>query len=328
MKVLVTGGGGFLGSNLCRKLLTEGFDVLAVGRRRYPELEAQGIECRVVDLRDGAAVDDACRHQDVVFHVGAMAGIWGPRRQFWETNVDGTRHVIDACRRHNVGRLVYTSSPSVVFGEEELCGVTESQPYPSSYLATYPETKALAERMVLDANGPALTTVALRPHLIWGPGDPHLLPRVVDRARRGQLRQVGDGRNLVDIIYIDNAVEAHTLAAAALNPQAACAGRAYFISQGEPVLLWPWLNDILVRVGVQPVHRSVSYSAARRVGAVLEFAYRLGRLRAEPKMTRFLAAQLAKSHYFDISAARQDLGYYPKVSTATGVQRVIPDLMT
>lgn len=260
---------------------------------------------------------------DAVFHVAAKAGVWGAARDFESINVDGTRNVVAACRAQGVPKLVYTSSPSVVFGRDDLCGVNESQPYPSRYLAAYPRTKAVAERMVLEANDPKLATVALRPHLIWGPGDPHLIPRVIDRARRGKLRQVGDGKNLVDITYIDNAAEAHVLAADALTTASACAGRAYFISQGEPVALWQWLNQLLDAVGAPKVTKRMSVGAASVLGGVLERAYTLLRLPGEPIMTRFVANQLAKSHYFDISAARRDFGYAPRVSLTEGMSRLV-----
>ena len=321
MKALVTGGGGFLGSCIVGMLHDRGDDVTAFGRRRYPHLDALGINTIQGDLRDTDAVRAAGRGMDVVFHVAGLPGIWGTRRSFWETNVDGTANVIDSCRVNGVRKLIYTSSPSVVFGDQPLCGVDESQPYPSRFLAHYPASKAAAEQMVIRANGDDLATVALRPHLIWGPGDPHLLPRVVERAKRGQLLQVGDGSNRVDITYIDNAAEAHLLAADALQDGKPCAGKAYFISQGEPVLLWPWLNEMLQAAGAPPVTRSISHANARRLGAVLETIYRLLRLSREPRMTRFLADQFADSHYFDISAAERDLGYRPKISTAEGMKR-------
>jgi len=326
MKALVTGGGGFIGGRVARMLRERGDHVSILGRRRYPRQEKEGIKTFQVDLRDAEGVRRACRGMEIVYHVAAIPGIWGRRRDFWEINVDGTGHVIEGCRAAGVGKLVFTSSPSVVFGEEALCDVDESQPYPRRYLADYPETKAVAERMVLAANGPNLATVALRPHLVWGPGDPHLIPKVVRRARAGKLVQVGDGTNLVDITYIDNAAQAHVLAGDALAPDAACAGRAYFISQGEPVALWPWLNELLVALQVKPVRRTISYKAARRMGATLEAGYRLLRMRREPPMTRFLACQLALSHYFNIEAARRDLGYAPTVSTVEGVSRLVSSL--
>lgn len=323
MKALVTGGGGFLGGRIVAMLDAAGHDVTALGRNAYPWLTEAGIGTLQADIRDAAAMRAACRGAEVVFHVAAVPGVWGKRRTFWEINVGGTRNVLQACQEGGVAKLVYTSSPSVVFGEEELCGVDESQPYPARYLADYPETKAVAEQAVLEANGRNLATVALRPHLIWGPGDPHLIPRVVSRAKQGKLMQVGDGKNRVDITYIDNAAEAHLNAADSLAPGAACAGRAYFISQGEPVSLWSWINELLGRLGVPLVSRTISHQTAHRVGWLAEALYRLLRLRGEPLMTRFLASQLAKSHYFDISSARRDLGYVPRVSTKEGMEILV-----
>ncbi len=323
MKALVTGGGGFLGSRIAQMLADRGDEVVVLGRKRYPHHERAGIRTIQADLRDAEAVRQACGGMDVVFHAGALTGVWGKRKTFQETNVGGTQNVIDACLRQPVRRLVYTSSPSVVFGEDELCGVDETQPYPHRYLAAYPETKAEAERRVLGANGPDLATVALRPHLIWGPGDRHLIPRVIARARAGRLVQVGDGTNLVDITYIDNAAEAHLLAADALRSGSPCAGRAYFISQGEPVVLWSWINELLTAVGAPIVTKTVSFRRAYRFGAVLEFSYRLAGFLNEPVMTRFVACQLAKNHYFDISAAQRDFGYMARISTEEGLQRLV-----
>ena len=327
MKALVTGGGGFVGTRVAQMLAERGDDVVVLGRSRYPHLEAAGIETVQADLRDAGAVEKACAGVDVVFHVGGLTGVWGNRRTFYDINVGGTSNVIDACNRHGVGRLVFTSSPSVVFGTEDVCGVDESYPYSARYLAVYPETKAEAERCVLRANGPNLATVAIRPHLVWGPGDKNLIPRVLARARAGRFLQVGDGKNLVDITYIDNAAEAHLDAADVLAPESPCAGRAYFISQGEPVAFWPWINGVLAAVGVPQVSRAISYKTAHRIGATLEFIYRCLRIQKEPIMTRFVASQLAKSHYFNISAARKDFGYDPRISTEEGVRRLAASIL-
>lgn len=323
MKALVTGAGGFLGLYVAEQLVARGDQVRAYCRGRYATLDALGVETVQGDLRDARAVAAACEGVDVVFHVAGVAGVWGHWDYYYGVNTLGTRHVIDGCRRHGVGRLVYTSSPSVTFDGSPQRGVDESAPYPSRWLCHYPHTKALAEQDVLAANGAGgLVTCSLRPHLIWGPRDQHLIPRLLDRARRGQLRRVGDGQNRVDMIYVENAADAHLQAADALAAGSPVAGRAYFLSQDEPVRLWQWIDKILGLAGLPPVERSISLGAARRIGAAMELAYKALRIKSEPRMTRFLAAQLGADHYFAISRAKNDFGYRPRVSTAEGMRRL------
>ncbi len=322
MTVLVTGGGGFLGRAIVRRLVERAVPVRTFSRGEYPELAALGAEQVRGDLGDPDAVAAAVEGCDLVFHVAALPGIWGPYEPYYRTNVIGTENVLAACRRHGVRRLVYTSSPSAVFNGRDMEGVDESVPYPEHYEAHYPRTKAMAEQAVLRANGPDLATVALRPHLIWGPGDNHLIPRLLARARAGRLRQIGTRPRMVDAVYIDNAADAHLLAADRLAPGSAVAGRAYFISQGEPLPLWDLVNRILAAAGLPPVTRSVPYGMALAAGGLLEAVYRLLRLRGEPPMTRFLARELATAHWFDLTAARRDLGYRPAVTTAEGLRRL------
>jgi nucleoside-diphosphate-sugar epimerase len=324
VKVLVTGGGGFLGRHIVSKLLARGDSVRVLGRRAYPDLETQGVETILADLQDAAAVGQACRGMEAVFHVGAQAAYWGSWRSFYGPNVMGTRNVLEGCRKADVRKLIYTSTPSVVSAHGGLEGADESVPYPDRYVCHYPDTKAVAERLVLAANGVGgLLTVSLRPHLIFGPGDPHLFPRIIARARRGQLFQVGEGRNRVDVVYVENAAEAHLLAAEKMGTGSPVNGQAYFISQGIPVVLWAWINGILERLGLPRVRRKLSHGMAKAVGAAMEIAYTVLPLRGEPRMTRFLADQLATSHYFDISKARKDLGYEPRISTEDGLERTL-----
>ncbi len=329
MHALVTGGGGFLGGYIVEALLARGDCVRSFGRGEYPQLSAQGVEVVRGDLRDRAAVIAACEQIDCVFHTAALAGIAGTWTEYLNTNCIGTLNVLRGCRAHRVRRLVYTSSPSVVFAGQDQCGVDESSPFNVKWLnrrgAYYSLSKLLAEIAVRRANGRrrGLRTCALRPHLIWGPGDTQLVPRLIERACSRRLRRVGDGMNLVDITYVENAAEAHLLAADALaKVNSPVAGKAYFISQGQPVNCWQWMDEILGLVDLPPVKKSVSLKAASRIGAVCELIYRFLRLTAEPPMTRFLAAQLGTSHWFDISAARRDLGYNPRVSTAEGMRRL------
>lgn len=326
MKALVTGAGGFLGQYIVEQLVARGDQVRALVRREAPGLSRLGVELTRGDIRSAADVAQACKGVDVVFHTAAIASIWGPWRLFYETNTLGTRHVIEGCRKHAVPKLVFTSSPSVTFDGDDQCNVDESVPYPTRWLAHYPHTKALAEQEVLAANGKDLLTCALRPHLIWGPRDQHLIPRLLARARSGQLRQVGDGQNLVDTIYVENAAAAHLLAADALAPESPVAGRAYFLSQGEPVNCWGWINKILRLAGISPVNRRISLRVAYSAGAMLEALWKVTRRTSEPRMTRFLALQLAKHHYFDIRRARNDFGYRPEISTEEGLRRLAVSL--
>ncbi len=320
MRALVTGGGGFLGRYVVQQLLVRGDTVRSLVRGDYPQLAALGVECLRGDLRDAAATRAACAGVDVVFHVAGVAGIWGPWDHFYGINVLGTRHVIEGCRQHGVPRLVYTSSPSVTFDGRPQEGVDETVGYARRWLCHYAHTKALGEQEVLAANSAELATCALRPHLIWGPGDEQLVPRLIARARAGQLRRVGDGTNLIDMVYVDNAASAHLQAADSLSPKAPTAGSAYFISQGEPVNCWQWIDEILVLAGLPAVRRSISLRAAWRIGAVMEAVYGTLRLGGEPRMTRFLAAQLGMAHYFDIGKARRDFGYEARVSKPLGMQ--------
>ena len=325
MTALVTGGGGFLGGAIVRLLRQRGRTVRSFTRTAYPWLDELGVEQTLGDLCDrllAARAFGALVGADVVFHAAAQAGICGRYADFFATNVTGTENILAACRKHGVQKLVYTSTPSVVHTGADLEGVDESIPYPKHFDAAYPETKALAEKAVLAANGPDLATVALRPHLIWGPGDPHLIPRVLARAREGKLRRIGSRAVKIDVTYIDNAADAHLLAAEKLAPGSPVSGRAYFISNGEPVELWGFIERILAEAGLPPVTRTVSAWKARLAGRVLEWVYRGFRLPGEPPMTRFVANQMSTSHWYNISAARGDLGYEPRVSIDEGMRRL------
>jgi len=318
--VLVTGGGGFLGRAIVRRLTARGDRVRSLARNHYDALEKMGVDQVRGDLFDAAVVEKACHGRDLVFHVAAKPPPWGKYDDYYRTNVIGSRHVINACLSQNVSRLVYTSTPSVIFNGKDLAGVDESFPYPPRYNAYYPETKALAEKSIVNAAGNNLKTIILRPHEIWGPEDPHFLPRLLVRAKK--LKQIGNGRNLVDTLYIDNAADAHVLAADKLKENPQLSGRIYFITQDEPIPAWDMINAILKAAGHGPVKGFLPFRSAWLMGAILEFFYRVFALPGEPPMTRFLAEAVATSHWFDISAAKKDLGYYPTVSTVEGLKRL------
>jgi nucleoside-diphosphate-sugar epimerase len=324
MKLLVTGGAGFLGQALCRALQAQGHEVTSFQRSHSAALEAAGVRQVHGDLADAAAVHAALEGQQGVFHNAAKAGAWGSEESYFAANVTGTRNVLAAMRAHGVGRLVYTSTPSVTHsGRSAVEGGNEiNTPYGEHFKAPYPATKLIAEKEVLAANDATLATVALRPRLIWGPGDTQLLPRLVERARAGRLRFIGGGHNRMDTTYIDNAAQAHVQAFDALAPGAACAGKAYFISNGEPREVRRIVNDLLAAAGQPPVDKSLPFGLAYAAGAVLERAWPLLRLDGEPPMTRFLAEQLSTPHWYDISAAARDFGYVPRVSMDEGLERL------
>jgi 2-alkyl-3-oxoalkanoate reductase len=326
MKALVTGGGGFLGGAVVRLLQQRGEAVRSLTRSAYPWLDELGVEQSLGDLADPEAVERAVIGCDIVFHTAAKAGVWGRYSDFFNTNVTGTENVIAACKKHGIRKLVYTSTPSVVHGGGDIEGGNESLPYPTHFDAYYPATKATAEKAVLAANGPGFATVALRPHLIWGPSDPHLIPRLLTRARSGKLRRIGSRPVKVDATYIDNAADAHILAGDRLNAGSPVAGKVYFISNGEPVELWPFIDRILAAAGLPPLTRTVPAWQARLAGRVLEGLYWLFRLPGEPPMTRFVANQMSTAHWYDISAAKRDLGYEPKISVEEGLQRIAESL--
>ena len=324
MRVLVTGCGGFLGREIVRQLIDRGEQVSGIARGEYPELIAWGMEHRRGDLTDASFVERAINGMDTVVHTAAVAGVWGSRKYFERNNVLATDHVIKACEAANVRNLVFTSSPSVTFDGEHQRGVDESEPYPKKWLCHYPRTKAIAEQMVLNSHRlDGLRTVALRPHLVWGEHDPHILPRIIIRSQQGRLRVVGDGTNLVDTVHVINAAGAHLDAMDSLekSPEHA-GGRAYFIAQDAPVNCWDWIRDICKIGGAPEPGKAISYPMAYRIGSTLEATYKILRKRDEPPMTRFVAAQLAKDHYFDISAAKERLGYRVRISMEDGLARL------
>ncbi|MCZ6697979.1 MAG: NAD-dependent epimerase/dehydratase family protein [Planctomycetota bacterium] len=320
VKTLVTGGGGFLGGAIVERLIARGDSVRCLARGDYPGLRSMGVEVVRGDIADADVVASACRGCDLVFHVAARAGIGGRYDDYHKPNVIGTQNVISGCRAGGVSRLVHTSSPAVVFDGSDMAGVDESVPYALRHHGHYSKTKSIAELAVLAADGPDLSTCALRPHLIWGPRDNQLVPRIINRAK--SLRRIGGANPLVDTTYIDNAADAHILAADRLSQGSPASGKAYFISNGEPRPLWDMVNGILAAADLPAVTRSVPIWVAKAVGAVLETTYSVLRLSGEPRMTRFLAAELSTTHWFDISAARRELGYEPGVTLDEGLARL------
>jgi nucleoside-diphosphate-sugar epimerase len=329
MRILVTGGGGFLGTWIIKELLKNPkYIVTNISRHVYPHLEDMGVPTIRGDITRKEDVERALSQGfDAIFHVAALAGVWGKYETYYSINYLGTKNLIDEARSKGVSRFIYTSTPSVVFGKEDILDGNEELAYPEKFLTAYAQTKALAERLVLSSNDSAtFMTCAIRPHLIWGPGDPHLFPRVIQRGREGKLKIVGDGENLVDISYVENAALAHVRAFEALESHSRVCGQAYFIGQEKPVKLWPFINQVLGFAKVDPVLNAIDVKTAYRIGWLLEKVYGLlGVQKPEPPMTRFVALNLAKSHYFSHEKAKRDFGYEVRVSTEEGLRRTFAE---
>ncbi len=322
MKVFVTGGRGFLGSAIVQQLVGEGYEVVTFSRGQYKAVEKHGIIHHKGNLSDFANLKTAMRGCEAVFHVAAMTGIWGSHASFYETNVTGTKNIIKACVELGIHHLVYTSSASVIYqGSSE--GKNEALPYPKKFDALYPLTKAIAEQAILAANGPDLITCALRPHLIWGPNDTHLLPRLLVRRRKDQLRLIGNKEYRVDTIYVDNAACAHLQALKMMNRNPdSVAGKAYFISQDEPITIGAFINRLLDTAGLPPVNKTMNADIALFAGWLFQNVYNLFNIHSEPVLTVFLAKQLSSSHWYDISAAKRDFGFAPSISIDEGMKRL------
>lgn len=322
-RALVTGGGGFVGLHIVKQLRAADIDCVVLGRNTYSEVESLGASCIACDIRDSTAVKRAITNVDTVFHVAALAGIWGEWDDYYQINVRGTDNVIAACKKNEVQNLIYTSTPSVVFNGDDIVGGDESLPYGKKVLCNYAKSKIIAERNILTSNSGTLKTCAIRPHLVWGPGDPHLIPRLLERGRKRELKKVGSCKNLVDISYVENVATAHLLAAKNLETSGTAAGKAYFISQGEPVNLWDWVDELYAAFKVPALNKRVPFPIAYGAGAILEIIHKFLAPAKEPKMTRFLAEQLAKSHCFSIKNAKRDLGYNVTISTKEGMKRLL-----
>ena len=318
MKILVTGGGGFLGSSICRQLSKLNHQVIAFQRSPAPHLEVHGIVIAQGDITDYHGLLAAAKGCEAIIHTAGKAGVWGDPADYHRINVDGTANVIKVCREQSIPILVYTSSPSIVHSGGDIGGADESLPIADHFNAPYPASKAEAEKMVTAANSAELKTVALRPHLIWGPGDPHILPRLAAKVRGGTLTLPGPDK-IIDTIFVENAALAHVKALEELHGAARCAGKAYFVTNNEPMPQGEIIGKLLAAIGIEVKIRAVPVSIAKTAGAICEIIWRTFRLKSEPPVTRFSVEQLATAHWFDTSAAERDFGYTPAITIAEGL---------
>jgi nucleoside-diphosphate-sugar epimerase len=322
MNVLVTGGGGFIGMALIKRLNAEGHKVTSYSRREYPLHWALGINSIQADIRDLDALQEACRGRDVVYHLAANVGIWGKYEEYYSTNVSGTSNVIRACRDQGVKGIVYASASSVVFDGSDMEGIDETYPYPAKYGSHYSETKAQAEKLIIGANSDELKTISLRPHLVWGPYDAHLIPGILKRAASGRLRRIGDKEHFIDTTYIDNMVDSLLLAAKAIENKPAATGRNYFITNGEPARVWDFVNSIIQIAGHEPVQKKIPERVALFAAGFSESTHKLFKIHSEPFITRHAIREICTNHWFDITNAKEMLGYEPRVSYAEGFKHL------
>jgi nucleoside-diphosphate-sugar epimerase len=329
---LVTGGSGFVGRALVEALVARGDDVTVADFVAATDLAPSGGESHArsvrfvrVDLRDAEATRAVCAGQDVVFHNASLVHTRRNREEdVWAVNLGGTRNVLAGCRAHGVKRLVYVSSASAVYEGRDIENGDETLPYSTISQAPYADSKIAAEKEILSANGGDLLTCAVRPHVVFGPGDQRFLPAIIARARAGRLRYaVGRGRKLSDFTYVGNLVDALLLADERLAPGSASAGRAYFVTNGEPTAFWDFVRDVLRRLSLPPLRGTVPYSLAYVAAAAHEAldTMRGGTLNSEDGLSRFAIRYMCTHHYFSIERARRDLGYAPRVSIAEGIER-------
>lgn len=311
-KVLITGGGGFLGLSIVKMLLKENYEIVSFSRSKYLVLENLNVTQIQGDLKNSEDIKKALVGIDQVIHTASKVGMHGSFQDFYETNFIGTKNLVNCMKELSIKKLVYTSTPSVVFGKDDILFADESIPYPEKYLTHYAHTKMLAEKYVLESTNDQFFAVSLRPHLIFGPGDLNLVPRMIEARKKNRIKIIGDGKNLVDVIYVENAAYAHLLALQKLS--AKISGKSYFIGQG-PVNLWTFTNEILNHKGLPSIEAKMPMTIAYTIGALIEMFLKLFRLvNVHPPMSRFIALQLGKSHYFNHEASLHDLGNYHVVS--------------
>ena len=321
MKIIVSGGTGFLGSSLAQSLSVAGHEVHTIGRKPANTTASKKLIHHTWDLSKEVLPLSILSGTDVFFHIAAKAGVWGKYSEFYNANVVATEKILLACQSTKIPRLIYTSTPSVVFSEKSILGGSESLPYGNTGFSPYAETKAIAEQAVLNSHSPGkIQTVALRPHLVWGKDDPHLLPRVIARHKNGKLRIIGSGQNQVDLTHIDNVTHAHVCAMHEMIKNKTLGGKPYFIGQSEPVFLWRWLNQIFQTIDLPPLTKTMSFRNAYLLGCTMEKIWNVLRIKKEPPMTRFVACQLAHDHWFSNQSAEQDLGYIPIKNMADALE--------
>lgn len=325
MKILITGATGFLGFQLAKDLIKKGHEVYNFSRSSSKELDELGVLTINGDLTNIQNVTDLLDKTPIeaIFHVASKVGMWGHWDDFYKSNFIGTKNLYDLAQKYEaIKYFIYTSTPSVVFENKSILNGDESLPYAKDSLSLYAKSKILAEDYILNKRT-RLLTCALRPHLIYGEKDKNIIPRLIEAKKKNKLKIIGNGENLVDVIHVENASHAHILAFEELTKQAKCSGKAYFIAQEKPVKLWEFINKILETKKISPVNQKINFKTAYYIGLAIEIILKTFRIyNVHPAMTRFVALQLGKSHYFSHERAYQDFGYSPLFNIEESLNKI------
>ncbi|NRB36884.1 MAG: NAD-dependent epimerase/dehydratase family protein [Pseudomonadales bacterium] len=327
-KVLVTGGCGFIGRNLVNGFVDAGFDVTVLDYNGKPFRD--DVRFLNLDVRDKDAVIKACAGMDSIIHNASIVLTKQVLKDMvWGVNLGGTENIIAACKQHNIAKMVYISSASAVYEGADIELGDESLPYASISQADYADSKIAAEKLVLAFSGTADTTVcAIRPHVVFGPEDQRFVPNILDRLKQGKLtRAVGNRDKLSDFTYISNLVDAVVAAEAKLEKDSALDGQAYFITNGEPIAFFDFVEDFIVEMGHPKITKKVPFWLAYSVAAMVEgWDILKGGTLKETGMTRFAIKYMVTHHYYSIAKAKKDFGYVPKISLAEGIKLTVADL--
>ena len=308
---------------MLKNYLKKQYEVHSFSRSKYKSLEILGVTQHQGNLEDFESLRNSLIGINAVIHSASRVGMNGTYEDFYKANVIGTENLIKAMKELGIRKLVYTSSPSVVFGKEELINADESTPYPKKFLSKYAQTKMIAEKIVIEACNKNFWAVSLRPHLIFGNGDQNLIPRLLESRKKNKLKIIGDGKNLVDVIYVENAAYAHVLALNQLSINNEISGESFFIGQG-PVVLWDFINLILKKYQLAPVKKRLPLFMAYFLGFLVEIVLTvINRPEIHPPMTRFIALQLGKSHYFNHDKASRLLNFTPLYSIDEAIKKLI-----
>ncbi|PFE04494.1 NAD(P)-dependent oxidoreductase [Bacillus cereus] len=322
MKMLVTGGTGFLGQKLAFRLASMGYEVTAIGRNKTigKLLEQNGIEFVHCPLEDRHSVLQVCKNKDYIFHSGALSSPWGKYKDFYNANVLGTKHIIEGSLKSDVKRLIHVSTPSIYFYYDERQDVAENAKLPNTLVNHYAKTKYMAEQAVDQAFEHGLPVITIRPRALFGPGDNAILPRLIKVCEKGALPRIGTEDVLVDITYIDNVVDALLLC---MHSPKHTLGQKYNITNGERVNLYEVIENVMKRLGKEVQYKKISYKAAFTIAAILEGISKTILFGKEPILTKYTVSVLSKSQTLSIDKAKKELGYAPNISIEEGITNFV-----